>query len=254
MESETTPSSQAKSPEGDRQVKESQENPVGRSWVLFELPESVWRWLSGYRTAGDDPLNKADEAYGKLDENKYKAELELVDRYQSYVAELLRLSLLGIAVFGFLYKEWFTGLGSIPLLTIGGVAKTLAACGVLAFGVAAVAALIFRFAATEGARYYIEGLRFREDIDDPDRAQESLDKRRDRIVIARLTKPTAVVMLALGAVLVALSLALLLFSEPAPSQTADIPEQVNEVSKLKDSGVITAYEFEKTKSQLLARL
>jgi hypothetical protein len=143
----------------------------------------------------------------------------------------------------------------MPLLTIGGVAKTLAAFGVLAFGVAAVAALIFRFAATEGARYYIEGLRFREDIDDPDRAQESLCKRRDRIVIARLTKPTAVIMLGLGAVLVALSLALLLlFSEPAPSQNADIPEQVNEVSKLKDSGVITAYEFEKTKSQLLARL
>jgi hypothetical protein len=190
-------------------VKESQENPVGRSWVLFELPGSVWRWLSGYRTAGDDPLNKADEAYGKLDENMYKAELELVDRYQSYVAELLRLSLLGIAVFGFLYKEWFTGLGPIPLLTIGGVAKTLAAFGVLAFGVAAVAALIFRFAATEGARYYIEGLRFREDLDDKERAKAkgSLDNRYDRIVVARLTKPIAVFTLGLGGILVALSLA-----------------------------------------------
>jgi hypothetical protein len=236
-------------------VKESQENPVGRSWALFELPGSVLRWLSGAEEPAIDPLNKAHEAYGKLDENMYKAELELVDRYQSYVAELLRLSLLGIAVFGFLYKEWFAGLGSIPLLTIGGVAKTLAAFGVLAFGVAAVAALIFRFAATEGARYYIEGLRFREDIEDPDRAQKSLDKRRDRIVIARITKPTAVIMLGLGGALVALSLALLLlFSKPPPSQTADISKQVEEVSKLKDSGVITAYEFEKSKSKLLARL
>jgi hypothetical protein len=225
-------------------VKESQENPVGRSWVLFELPGSVWRWLSGYRTAGDDPLNKADEAYGKLDENMYKAELELVDRYQSYVAELLRLSLLGIAVFGFLYKEWFTGLGPIPLLTIGGVAKTLAAFGVLAFGVAAVAALIFRFAATEGARYYIEGLRLPYGSN---RRKDSLKKRREKIGVARWSKPLAGFMLGLGGVLVAVSLALLLFTD-------DIPKQIDELGKLHTSGVIKDNEFEEKKSQLLARL
>jgi hypothetical protein len=54
-----------------------------------------------------DPLRDPDKAFVKLEEGKYRAELELVDRYQSFVAELLRLSLAGIAVFGFLYKITF---------------------------------------------------------------------------------------------------------------------------------------------------
>jgi hypothetical protein len=54
-----------------------------------------------------DPLRDSDKAFVKLEEGKYRAELELVDRYQSFVAELLRLSLAGIAVFGFLYKITF---------------------------------------------------------------------------------------------------------------------------------------------------
>src|SRR5829696_7297238 len=140
-----------KSPEGDTQ-KNSQKNPLRRMW---------W-WLSGQRDDKGDPLNNPKEAYGKLEEDKYKAKLQLVDRYQSFVAELLRLSLLGIAVFGFLYKEMFTDLdprgaltiGGVTLtitplltigggaLTIGGVAKILAAAGVVAFGGAAVFALI----------------------------------------------------------------------------------------------------------------
>jgi hypothetical protein len=180
--------------------KESHENPLRHLWgFLSEVVWSVSRWFSGYRNPVDDPLNNPEKAYGKLEEDKYKAELELVDRYQSYVAELLRLSLLGIAVFGFLYKD----------VHIGGVAKALAVLGVLSFAVATVAALIFRFAATEGARYYIEGLHFREDLDDKERAKAkgSLDNRYDRIVVARLTKPIAVFTLGLGGILVALSLA-----------------------------------------------
>ena|SRR5919107_3353734 len=151
----------------------------------------------------------------------------------------------------------FADLGPTPLLTIGGgvaitiggLAKTLAAFGVLAFGVAAVAALIFRFAATEGARYYIEGLRFPEDPvwhDNP-RAEKSLKKRRKKIGDAQWSKPLAGIMLGLGGVLVAVSLALLLLTD-------DIPKQINELAKLHTSGVITDNEFEEKKSQLLARL
>src|SRR5215217_7501524 len=131
--------------------KESHENPLRHLWgFLSEVVWSVSRWFSGYRNPVDDPLNNPEKAYGKLEEDKYKAELELVDRYQSYVAELLRLSLLGIAVFGFLYKDMFTDLGPTPLLTLGGVAitlggvaKTLAAAGVVLFGFAAAFSLIF---------------------------------------------------------------------------------------------------------------
>lgn len=194
--------------------KESQENTVRRLWeLLSESYWSGWRWFSGDRNAGDDPLNEADKAYNELDEDKYKAEVELVDRYQSYVAELLRLSLLGIAVFGFLYKEMLAEIDQATLgpltITFFWFAKILAALSVIAFGIAAGSALIFRFAATEGARYYIEGLRFRE-ANDPERAKGSLKVRKDRIVIARLTKPLAVFLLGLGSALATLSLVLLL--------------------------------------------
>ena len=86
---ETKPNSQPNSVEGDAQ-KDSQKNPLRR----------MWEWLSGKGDDADDPLDNPQEAYGKLQEDKYKAEVELVDRYQSFVAELLLLSLLGIAVFG----------------------------------------------------------------------------------------------------------------------------------------------------------
>jgi hypothetical protein len=60
--------------------------------------------LTYLKNPKDEPLRDPERAFGSLDERQYKAELELVDRYQSFVAELLRLSLLGIAVIGFLYK------------------------------------------------------------------------------------------------------------------------------------------------------
>ena len=55
----------------------------------------------------NDPLNNPGTAFDELTETSYKAELELVDRYQSFTAELLRLSLIGIAVFGFLYDKLY---------------------------------------------------------------------------------------------------------------------------------------------------
>ena len=79
------------------------------------------------------------------------------------------------------------------------------------FGVSAANALVFRYFATEGARFYIEALRFKE-IDDGRRAQESLDRRYQKIRVCRWSKATAAVMLALGGMLVALALFLFLVS------------------------------------------
>jgi hypothetical protein len=75
------------------------------------------------RNANNDPLRNPlrnpETAFGKLDEEKYRAERDLVERYQAFVAELLRLSLLGIAVFGFLFQFIFeANLGSSKLAQI----------------------------------------------------------------------------------------------------------------------------------------
>jgi hypothetical protein len=148
-----------------------------------------------------DPLRDPDKAFGDLDEREYRAELELVDRYQAFVAELLRLSLAGIAVFGFLYEYLISS------------TNVLAAFGVLMFGISAVSALVFRFFASEGARFYIEALRStranagREQIE---RAKKSLDIRDEKVRICRTSKGIAAVTLALGGVLEAFAFFLLL--------------------------------------------
>jgi hypothetical protein len=100
-----------------------------------------------WRNANNDPLRNPDTAFGKLDEEKYRAERDLVERYQAFVAELLRLSLLGIAVFGFLFQIIFeANLGSSKLTQIASkLAFFPAAIGVAMFGTSAVLALVFRF-------------------------------------------------------------------------------------------------------------
>jgi hypothetical protein len=155
-----------------------------------------------------DPLSDLKTAFAELVEASYKAELDLVDRYQSFTAELLRLSLLGIAVFGFLYEKIFKGIGPHKLSTNLGAAKNLAALGVIMFGISAAGALIFRYFATEGARFYIEALRLKSQ--DASRAQKSLNKRYWRILICRCSKGIAAVTLGLGGLLLAVAFYLLL--------------------------------------------
>ena len=152
----------------------------------------------------NDPLTDPDKAFGELKEGNYKAEVELVDKYQSFVAEILRLSLLGIAVFGYLYKDVFH-IDSVKSDANIGLPKSLAAIGVLMFATSAANALIFRYFATEGARFYIEALRFKE-IADEVRARQSLNKRYCKIRICRWSKATAAVTLGLGGIFVAVAL------------------------------------------------
>jgi hypothetical protein len=155
-----------------------------------------------------DPLRDPDKAFGVLDEGKYRAELELVDRYQSFVAELLRLSLAGIAVFGFLSEYLFSS--KTPIIT-----NVLAASGVLLFGLSAAGALVFRFFASEGARFYIEALRFtaaNAGREQKERARKSLDIRNGKVRICRTSKGFAALTLAVGGVLEAVAFFLLLIA------------------------------------------
>jgi hypothetical protein len=155
-----------------------------------------------------DPLRDPDKAFGGLDEGQYRAELELVDRYQAFVAELLRLSLAGIAVFGFLYEYLVSSESPI-------IANVLAAFGVLMFGISAASALVFRFFATEGARFYIEALRFtpaNAGSEQKERARKSLDIRDAKVRICRTSKGIAAVTLAFGGVLEAFAFFLLLIA------------------------------------------
>src|SRR5919112_5350960 len=124
-------------PAGKKQEEEQPQPPeppdgLKNNWLIKRLTQS--------EHDENDPLKDPIKAFGELKEDKYKAELQLVDRYQSFVAELLRLSLLGIAVFGYLYtKQLFEGLPAWEY-----PAKILAALSILVFGISAGSALAFR--------------------------------------------------------------------------------------------------------------
>jgi hypothetical protein len=161
------------------------------------------------RNANNDPLRDPDTAFGELDEEKYSAERDLVERYQAFVAELLRLSLLGIAVFGFLYKIIFEAnlLSKLPQ-----AAPILAAFGVAMFGISALFALGFRFFSTTSLGLYIEALRFKECTPPkPEDAKESLDRRHRTNVICTRSKAIAAATLALGAALETAAVFLFIF-------------------------------------------
>jgi hypothetical protein len=175
--------------------------------------------------ACNDPKRNPDTAFGMLDEDKYRAERDLIDRYQAFVADLLRLSLLGIAVFGFLYKIMFeANLDSSkltqPKLTYIAI---LGAIGVAMFGISATFALLFRFLSTKSLDLYIEALRFteltpakeeakEENAKNKECAKDSLERRHLWDIFCKRFKFIAAVTLGLGGVSEAIAVILFISS------------------------------------------
>ncbi|HEV2799948.1 MAG TPA: hypothetical protein VGW12_05610 [Pyrinomonadaceae bacterium] len=97
----------------------------------------------------------------EVPENLLKIDFQLTDRYQGFSAELVRLTLLGIAVFGFFYK------GSAESISGDRLAKWLFSASVMMFACSAGAALFHRYFSTDSIACYIRYLRLqrrREDL------------------------------------------------------------------------------------------
>jgi hypothetical protein len=77
----------------------------------------------------------------------HKAEVAVIDRYQKYSAELLRISLLGIAVLGFFFQR----VATLNDISSDGKKVTLWCMGIAAamFAVAAAACLAHRYYSTD---------------------------------------------------------------------------------------------------------
>lgn len=90
--------------------------------------------------------------YTSLDNQALDAEKELINKYQTFSAELLRLSLLGIAAIGFIYTE--------NLKHLSRASKHYAALSALFFGFSAIYAIFHRYLSSETLRYYIRGLQW----------------------------------------------------------------------------------------------
>jgi hypothetical protein len=187
------------------------------NWIAIEIfvaglvfVSLIYFLLPLLKKERDDLLKKPLTAYRELDESKYKAEQELADRYRSFVTEILRLSLAGIAVFGFLYKEIFQCSQERNVE----IAQHLAALGVIMFAASAMYALVFIYAASEGYRYYIVGLRYF-DQDNPSgtdisSAESYLTIRREKIDVCRNSKACSSLALGFGGMFMAASICIIL--------------------------------------------
>ena len=149
----------------------------------------------------NDPIDDPVTAYWRLEEKRYKAEMELAERYQAFTAELLRLALLGIAAFGFLYKEAFLEFDASQHPDVNILAaKSRAACGIALFGLTSILALLFRYCSSETVRLYLEGLRYTEAGAEAKAAQKLLCRGR-LVYVCMASKAGAALFLASGAAL-----------------------------------------------------
>ena len=95
-----------------------------------------------------------------IDENTYKADLAVVDRYQAFSAELLRLSLLGITGYGFLLSQIvFKGNESTLFLHSLSNYREVLGIGVFVLGLSSASALGHRYFSTDCITHYVRLLR-----------------------------------------------------------------------------------------------
>lgn len=108
----------------------------------------------------------------EIDEKEYKGDLELLDRYVSFSAEIVRVSLLGLAAIGFYLKEFVAPPASS---TPAGIAATwfftlLGSAGFM-LAVAVGCGLLHRYYATDGLASHLKALRLSADSDPLEQAK-----------------------------------------------------------------------------------
>lgn len=104
-----------------------------------------------------------------VDEKLYKADLEILDRYQKFSAELLRMALLGVSGYGFLitniiFKEnvWKENNRIVQAIT---GAQCYFIVGLIALGVTTAAALAHRYYSTDCVTHLVMRIRLTQQLD-----------------------------------------------------------------------------------------
>ncbi|ARU28168.1 hypothetical protein [Cellvibrio sp. PSBB006] len=147
----------------------------------------------------------------EIKDDLYKADLELLSKTQDFSSEILRLSLLGMAVFGFLLNsEFFEVTGKAHFFII--------AVAVFFFALASLCALGHRYFSNEGFFYHLRGLRKPDD-------QGDHSNRNKNYLVAEWLMKGSVLMLASASLILAVGLSMGLNDSPEKSA-----QPTNEVS------------------------
>jgi hypothetical protein len=193
-------------------------------------PTMILRRLSAQNAISPYPARSIADL--ELDEKVYKADFEITNKFQSFSKELVRISLLGLGVYGFLIKLGGE-LGPQRLIQVTETQKVVALFGAVAFAICAGCALMHGFMSSQClghqlviSRYFgrLEGNRwdehhkelFREEIRRQQAEQKNVLIRGNRLLLL------ATISLIVGTLLVALCVGLALFVAP-PQATTNLP-------------------------------
>lgn len=160
-----------------------------------------------------------------VSKDTYEVDLAVLDRYQAFSAELLRLALLGLAGYGFLITKialvTIDSAGTLGFLNSLLAGKHFLAVGVISLAFAAMCALGHRYFSTDSIAHHIRRLRLHlrcETLDAGDQkselmavAQHESESLRKDLNRCRWLLVGSSSFLVLGTVCVALSFALTLF-------------------------------------------
>jgi hypothetical protein len=151
----------------------------------------------------DDLLDEPSTAYHSFTNEHYDAEKGLLELYRNFVSEMLRMSLAGVAVIGFLSK--FLKDGGPFTCQI----KYLGILSMSSFALSSILALLFLYASAEGYRYYVAGLRSK--LCDSDISpEEYLAKRKQFTNKCVWSKAGSAILLAVGAISACIAIFLIL--------------------------------------------
>jgi hypothetical protein len=135
-------------------------------------------------------------AFNTLYENCLKAEQALVEKYQAFSAELLRLSLLGIGVTGVVLEK-------LPKVFPYDSRKFIA-LSIMCFGISSCAAIAHRYLSSETLRFFVWGMRWKS-AGDLYKSNRCLRQRDKVVVVCVWAKGLSAATLAAGAVSLAIA-------------------------------------------------
>ncbi len=150
-----------------------------------------------------------------LDEQTVEHDFAILERFQDFSAELLRLALLGISAIGFAVSKMLFPDKEGGALHISDNAKVLLAISLIFFGLATGSALLHRYAAADSMSWHLQAMRryARGNKEDLVKAEGETARRLNCFRTSKEAIIVASASLGLGALTLAVSISLSLWSQ-----------------------------------------
>lgn len=154
------------------------------------------------------PLRPLSRTSGSIPEDRYRHDLALHDRFQSFGGELLRIASLGLAAYGFvLASENSNRTIAANVLSEFTTLKVIVALSPVCFGTSIAFSLVHRFLASDGMFHHLRAIKLI-DLKNPELTEKIVQEeetRNDKFRRSEISLHRAAWSLGLGAALLAVA-------------------------------------------------